>query len=81
MMVSWPNEERTRSMATMIGTTRYATAATACRFLSVLLVSDWRWRLSGMLLATADVVGAGGATSSLREPAGDSRDGRKGKAI
>src|ERR1700694_4174167 len=40
-------------MAISIGTVSYAAAAMAFLFLSVLLVTTWRGRLQGMLLAVA----------------------------
>ncbi len=48
MTGSWPNGERNRPMAIIVGTARYATAATACRFLFVLLVANWCWRVPGV---------------------------------
>ena len=45
-------------MAIPIGTISYAAAAAACLFLSVLLVTSWRGRLQGMLLAAAGLTTA-----------------------
>ena len=45
-------------MATSIGTLSYAAAAAAFLFLFLLLVTSWRGRLRGMLLATASLCNA-----------------------
>ena len=45
-------------MAISIGTLSYAAAAAAFLFLFLLLVTSWRGRLQGMLLATASLCNA-----------------------
>jgi hypothetical protein len=45
-------------MAISIGTLSYAAAAAAFLFLSLLLVTSWRGRLQGMLLAAASLTSA-----------------------